>query len=326
MNRIRYFNYIEEKLSTLGYRIQNRSKINMLELNIHSESFFAELCNIIFGYELINANTFSQNTEGIDLIDKSNKIVVQVSATCTKEKINNSLSKDIYKNYQGYNYKFISIAKEVKIKIREIIFFNPYNMNFTPQEDILDNVSLLRIINSLPIDRLEKLYNFIKQELGEDINYTKLDSNLTKIINILSKINLELELNSPETNSFLIDDKIKFNQLSDNVGKIIHEYSPFCKKLDEIYCEFDKEGKTTSFSILQQIKKQYLLLRSKSINPNDTFFEITSAIRKIVIDSKNFEGISLEELDYCIDILVVDTFLKCKIFENPKGYNYVTAK
>ncbi|QLD33897.1 ABC-three component system protein [Mannheimia varigena] len=325
MNRARYFNYIEEKLSTLGYRIKNRSKINMLELNIHSESFFAELYNILFEYKLINANVFSQNSEGIDLIDNSNKILIQVSATCTKKKIDSSLSKDIYKNYQGYRYKFISIAKEVNQKIKESTFSNPHGMNFNPHEDILDNVELLRIINSKPIDVLEKLYNFIKQELGEDINYTKLDSNLTKIINILSKVDLELESISPEINSFVIDDKIKFNQL-DSVSWIIHEYSPFCKKLDEIYCEFDKDGKATSFSILQTIKKKYINLKNSSIDPNKAFYEITNAIRNIIVDSKNFEEISAEELDYCIDILVVDAFLKCKIFENPKGYSYVIAK
>ena len=43
MNRTEYFNYIEEKLNILSYRIKNRGKINLLDLNIHSETFFADL-------------------------------------------------------------------------------------------------------------------------------------------------------------------------------------------------------------------------------------------------------------------------------------------
>lgn len=45
MNRSKYFDYIEEKISFLSYRIKNRGKINLLDLNIHSETFFAEMLN-----------------------------------------------------------------------------------------------------------------------------------------------------------------------------------------------------------------------------------------------------------------------------------------
>ena len=38
MKRSEYFNYIEEKLNFLSYRIKSRGKINLLDLNIHSES------------------------------------------------------------------------------------------------------------------------------------------------------------------------------------------------------------------------------------------------------------------------------------------------
>ena len=68
MNRTIYFDYIEEKLNTLASRIEMRSKLNLLELNIHSENFFAYLCNIIFDLELENLNFSYQNINGIDLI------------------------------------------------------------------------------------------------------------------------------------------------------------------------------------------------------------------------------------------------------------------
>ena len=73
--------------------------VNLLDLNIHSETFFAELCNLIFDLKLTNINALKHNTEGIDLIDNTNKVVVQVSSTCSKAKINSSLSKDIFKQY-----------------------------------------------------------------------------------------------------------------------------------------------------------------------------------------------------------------------------------
>lgn len=56
MNRSNYFNYIEEKLNILSFRIKSRGKINLLDLNIYSEAFFAELMNHLLGYELKNIN------------------------------------------------------------------------------------------------------------------------------------------------------------------------------------------------------------------------------------------------------------------------------
>ena len=61
MNRTIYFDYIEEKLNTLAVRIKARNKLNLLELNIHSENFFAGLCNIIFDLDLKNLNLLCQN-------------------------------------------------------------------------------------------------------------------------------------------------------------------------------------------------------------------------------------------------------------------------
>ncbi|BDR82080.1 hypothetical protein N072000002_22710 [Clostridium tetani] len=43
MNRQNYYNYIHEKLMVLFYRVKNNGRLNLLDLNIHSENFFAEL-------------------------------------------------------------------------------------------------------------------------------------------------------------------------------------------------------------------------------------------------------------------------------------------
>ena len=91
MNRSQYFNYIEEKINYLSYRISKRGKINLLDLNIYSETFFAEMINILLKFNLKNMNAIQQNIEGIDLIDHKNKVVAQVSSTNTKQKIESSL-------------------------------------------------------------------------------------------------------------------------------------------------------------------------------------------------------------------------------------------
>ena len=317
MNRTRYYNYIEEKLNFLAYRIEKRGKINLLDLNIHSETFFAELFNILYDYNLVNLNFIKQNSEGIDLVDTRNKIIIQVSATCTKEKIENSLNKGIYLFYKDYNFKFISISKEVSNKLRITEFENPYNLIFDSQKDILDSTTLLRYILNLEIDKQKILFEFIKKELGEEISTVKVDSNLAEIINVLAKEDLDLKSAKINTTVFVIEEKINYNNLN-GVRELIDDYKIFSVKLNQKYTEFDRGGRNKSTSILQIIRKQYVKLKNEKKNSEEIFYGVVENIMKIIEESANYKKLPFEELEMCVDILVVDAFMRCKIFENPE--------
>lgn len=321
MNRSSYFNYIEEKLNFIVFRIKERGKLNILDLNIYAENFFAGLCNIIFDFELQNLNYINQNIEGIDLIDEKNRILIQVSSNCTKEKIENSLNKKIYLNYSDYSYKFILIGKEVNKSLKKYKFSNPYNIKFNPEEDICDINSLLKEILNLNIKKQIELFEFIKLELGE-INNMNIETNLAKVINILSE-KLEFNFSSPEIIDFAIEDKIKFNKL-ENVREFIDEYKIYYYKIDEIYNEFDKEGKNKSYSLLQSFKREYIKLKNAGKDSSTIFYEIINNAIETVLNSSNYDKIAFEELETCIYILVVDAFVRCKIFENPEGYDVIT--
>ena len=317
MNRTRYYNYIKERLNFLAYRIEKRGKINLLDLNIHSETFFAELFNILYDYNLVNLNYIKQNTEGIDLIDTKNKIIIQVSATSTKEKIENSLNKGIYLFYKDYNFKFISISKEVSSKLRATEFENPYNLIFDSQKDILDSTTLLRYILNLEIDKQKILFEFIKKELGEEISTIKVDSNLATIINILAEEDLDFKNTEINTTIFVIEEKINYNNLN-GVRELIDDYKIFSVKLDQKYVEFDRGGKNRSTSILQIIRKQYIKVKNEKKDSEEIFYGVVENIIKIIEESANYKKLPFEELEMCVDILVVDAFMRCKIFENPE--------
>lgn len=324
MNRSGYFNYIEEKLNYLSYRIQNRGKINVLDLNIYSETFFAELMNHLLGYNLKNVNQIKQNTEGIDLLDEKNKIIVQVSSTCTKQKIENSLAKEIFQDYLNFHFKFIAIAGDAD-KLRNNVFKNPHKVSFTPSDDIYDIKSLLNIILNLDISKQRKLYEFIRNELGSDIDIVKMDSNLAAIINILSQENLAPVQGPLEINPFEILRKIEFNDLLP-VQSIIDDHMIFFSKVEEKYKEFDKQGSNKSLSVLSTIHNKYIRLAGKVSDPQELFLSIIDNLIVLIKDSKNYIEIPYEELEMCVSILVVDAFIRCKIFKNPEGYNYVVAR
>lgn len=324
MNRSEYFNYIEEKMNILSYRIRNRGKINLLDLNIYSETFFAELMNHLLGYNFKNINPIKQNTEGIDLIDEKNKIIAQVSSTCIKQKIESSLNKEIFQRYPRFQFIFIAIAGNAET-LRTATYKNPYKAMFLPTDNIYDITSLLNIILNLDISKQRKLYEFIRNELGNDRDIVKMDSNLAAIINILAEEDLSGVIDSPEVNPFEIMRKIEFNDLM-SVQSTIDDYKIFYNKLDEKYKEFDKQGTNKSVSVLSVIRSKYNKLTTKISDPQELFFTIIDDIIELIKNSKNYIEIPYEELEMCVSILVVDAFIRCKIFKNPEGYNYVVTR
>lgn len=317
MRQNQYFNYIEEKLGTLAYRINLKGKLNILDLHIHSENFYLNFLNELYGWNLENLNALKQNIAAIDLIDHKNKVIIQVSATSTKEKIESTLKKEILKDYKNYTFKFISISKDAD-NLRKNTFANPYNISFNPVSDIIDNQSILNYILTLDIDKQKKVYEFIKKELGsEEIDIARLDSNLASIINILSQENFNVDADI-EILSFEIDSKIEYNQLVTS-REIIKDYITFNSRLDKKYQEFDKQGSNKSFSILQSIKKSYLEECSnlKDKDADTIFSQVIENVKNKVTQSANYISIPIDELDICVDVLVVDAFIRCKIFKKP---------
>lgn len=323
MNRSQYFNYIEDKIDYLSYRIGKRGKINLLDLNIYSETFFAEMINMLLKLNLKNMNAIKQNVEGIDLIDHDNKVVAQVSSTNTKQKIENSLKKEIIKKYKDYRFIFIPIVGDSDA-LRLKTFRNPHGINFNPEEDIYDTKAILNLVLNMKIGEQQNFYTFIKEELGNEVDLVKVDTNLAAIINILAKENLVNIPNSSQINHFEINRKIEFNNLQNAKGTI-DLYKVYYSKLDEKYIEFDKLGTNRSFSVFSVLSNQYIKLQNEKQDDIDIFYSVINNVIEIIQKSKNYVEIPYEELEMCVCIIVVDAFIRCKIFKNPEEYNHVVT-
>jgi len=295
----------------------------MLDIHLHSENFYLHFFNLLYSFQLENLNTKLQNVEAIDLIDHTSKIIIQVSATCTKQKVESALNKPILNQYKNYSFKFISISKDAT-ELRKKTFNNPYSLVFNPASDIYDIVFVLRDVLNKKAEELKKIYTFIKEELGSEIDIVKLDSNLASVINILSREKWDDANKSESVNRFDIERKITHNDLKDS-KELINEYCQFNGKVDQKYSEFDAMGSNKSNSVLATIKREYLRLKNTG-TPDFVFQTVIEKIKEKVLESANFVEIPIDELELCIDILVVDAFIRCKIFENPQNYNYAASR
>jgi len=316
MARQEYFNGIESRLSWLVLSIKQRGKLNILDLNVISEDFFVHLFNHIYGWNLRNMNTVKQNSEGFDLVDDIQKIIIQVSSDISKRKIELSLSKDGLAKYSGYHFKFIGLTDDAK-KLRTQKYLNPHTISFDPKTDIFDTTEILNFINNMEdIEKIRVIYEFLQKEIKMPVSQEKVETNIAKIIGIISQTELK-ELHKPETIPFEIERKIIFNNLVKS-REIIDDYKRYCMSIDKIYTEFDKLGNNKSLSVLNKLKNIYIA-RSEIENQDDCFQQIIEDVIDYVKQSSNYISISDEELLLFVEIIVVDAFIKCTIFKNPEA-------
>ena len=306
----------------LAHRVEARGKLNILDLHLHSENFYRDFLNLLYGWKLENLNRVCQNVEAIDLIDNANRIIIQVSSTNTKQKIESALGKDSMANYKGWSFKFISIARSAT-DLRTQSFTNPHSLSFSPVNDIFDIGSLLREIFNLEIDKLQDVETFIRKELGNDVTSKVIESDLTRVITMLAQVDWSTSEQIKLDNEFQIDTKIDHNELVKS-KVVIKEYNIWQNSVRRIYSAFDAEGLNKSLFVLQKIRSFYLE-HCCALKGDDLFDAVRNDVKTEIRKHASSGELTEESIDICSDIIVVDAFIRCKIFENPEGYSYVTA-
>ena len=321
MNRSTYWNLCELRLSTLCTRVELRGKLNILDFHLHAEDFYMNFLNALFGFSLRNMNQITQNAEGIDLIDAINKLVLQVSSTASKAKIESALSKNL-KAYKGYRFNFVSISKDASA-LRKQSFANPHGLSFSPKDDIHDVVSILSYIQHLDIGKQRVIHDFLIKELHADEGPSPVETNLAAVINILARENYDETQGATVPLAFDIDKKLTFNNLK-AAAQIVEDYKIQHHRIDKLYSIFDSAGQNKSASVLNWLRQSYIKLSSQ-YSGDDLFFQVVEQAIKTVQKSANYVEIPLEELAMWINALTVDAFIRCKIFKNPKELIHAVA-
>lgn len=69
------------------------------------------------------------------------------------------------------------------------------------------------------------------------------------------------------------------------------------------------------------VRDKYLKEKDKEQTTIDIFYAILDEIKQYIKDNSQNNEITAEELDIAVNIIVVDAFIRCKIFESP-GVEY----
>lgn len=91
INRKRIIDRFNMGMSIFSYYINFNRICNLHDINIEAESFVSDICRILYGWDLKNANTISFNNSGYDLISEKDKIIIQVTSTDKSAKLIHTL-------------------------------------------------------------------------------------------------------------------------------------------------------------------------------------------------------------------------------------------
>ena len=156
LNKEIYLKEVAGSLALLSKEVTIRNAVNLYDINIVAEDFFPGLLNLIYGYELKNANYVEKNAPAIDLFDKIGKIAVQVTSDNSSKKINHTIE-EFNKNesYKIYDRLIILILTQKKRYTKE--FNTDGKFVFDKTKDIWDVEDLMKDIRELDTDLIKKL-------------------------------------------------------------------------------------------------------------------------------------------------------------------------
>ncbi|WP_058306330.1 SMEK domain-containing protein [Gracilibacillus massiliensis] len=297
-----------DTLTRLNQKIIMLGKINILSNHVYSENFFRDLINELYGYSLKNLNRTDQNAQAIDLIDEENKIIIQVSSTCTKQKVEQTLEKEVIKKRQLENFrvKFMFIGEQ-KESIKKGSYANPYSILFDPAVDILLTDDLNKEFFDKTVYEQKKILELLDMELSPilfeesysylsnkfideqvDFSISNLDSRYTKendidTINnkVIEAIAITDDFKSKNISYLKNIKRYMENDVKDKLetDKGIEEYDNYMKEiahfkqLVEQFLNLDKEFENK----IEVLKGVYELLDSASMS-SDTFWIYESDI------------------------------------------------
>ena len=307
---------ITSRLSYLSSEVRLSGSMNLHDSNVLLEDVFKEILNITYGIELQNANLIKQNIKAIDLIDCSTKTFIQVSSDNSKAKVQTSLDKIELPKYEGYTFKFVCISKGIS-HLKKHHFNVPEGISFNAETDCYDDKRILRDILAKDIDTIRKLALYLEKSILPATADERRPSVITYVINRLADEPLAEIAVNPDTKSFDLEPKIDINSLK-KWRHIISKYTVFSLLVDKIYRAYDEQGVNKSFAVLSSLHDLYLNLASELTG--DTLFDkLLESVYDIVNKDYEYnESLTREELQVNIKIVLVDAFVKCKIFKKPE--------
>lgn len=152
---------ITDSLSWIEVSTRNRGLQGLFDQHVISEHFFAELLNTAFGWSL---KLLPKNQAAVDLRDCVNHLVIQVTATSDRKKIEYAIAQFAKERENFVPYKLVILIVGKKKKYRKP-FAKQKEIGFNPNKDLWDVPDILIKFRSLDTAAVQRIAEFLKREV-----------------------------------------------------------------------------------------------------------------------------------------------------------------
>ena len=317
MNKEVYLKNIAENLALLSREVSILNAVNLYDINIIAEDFFPGLLNLIYGYELKNANHLEKNAPAIDLIDQKNRIAVQVTSDNSSTKIKHTIEE--FNKSQAYHlYDRLVVLILTQKKKYSSNFDTQGLFSFEKARDIWDVEKLIKDIRELETAQIKNVSDYLSEELYNkyySVRETQAGE-VDTIIDLIEYISQHGKVNKDRETTVDPEYKI-YKRFKNFADKLITEYTT----LYTIYGEalnivnetlgIDEAQDIIIMFYLQDISVQFLEEEHDNpiaaLNKLVTYFE-----EKLSINGKKYDRSAIK-------FYLVNEMIKCRVFPNERS-------
>ena len=317
MNKEVYLKNIAENLALLSREVSILNAVNLYDINIIAEDFFPGLLNLIYGYELKNANHLEKNAPAIDLIDQKNRIAVQVTSDNSSTKIKHTIEE--FNKSQAYHlYDRLVVLILTQKKKYSSNFDTQGLFSFEKARDIWDVEKLIKDIRELETAQIKNVSDYLSEELYNkyySVRETQAGE-VDTIIDLIEYISQHRKVNKDRETTVDPEYKI-YKRFKNFADKLITEYTT----LYTIYGEalnivnetlgIDEAQDIIIMFYLQDISVQFLEEEHDNpiaaLNKLVTYFE-----EKLSINGKKYDRSAIK-------FYLVNEMINCRVFPNERS-------
>ncbi len=320
MNREVYLKNIADSLALLSTQVSIRNAINLYDINIVAEDFYPGLLNLIYDYQLENANNVEKNASGIDLIDKINRISIQVTSDKSSKKIKHTIE-EFNKNERYKEYDRLVVLILVEKTKYTAVFDTAGKFVFDKDVDIWDRNDLITEIRGFDIHKLKKINDYLQAELNEKYANSSINeaNEVETIIDLIEYISGHKQVKKLIDVEIDPDYKI-FNRFKEFASSLIEQYmallSLYGSALENVYVTLgiDQAQDLVTMFYLQEISMRFL--EDANNNPTkalDTLVEYFE--NKLSTNGKKYDRMAIK-------FYLVNEMIKCSVFPNERSEYY----
>jgi hypothetical protein len=302
LEQSRLFVDIVMKLSILRYMVKSLCKRGRTDLSRACEPFFRDLLNLIFGYELENANDEKLNAAAIDLRDRNNRLCFQITARTDRRKIQDTINlfrkRNLDKEFSELRFLLLS---EKKISSKPFSTWGDFNFSF--DRHVLDVDDVIAATEALPLQKLKAVHAFIESQLAAITHSLEPDSLLDTFEKVASKA-------AENAGKILHDSDYKEGQLQselDGINKLCRKLSELSQKQREFLSFFlpSADGMRSTSSLICPLQT----LQQKTLLDENEFREYLQVLGETgLIDVDTDEKPYKVRLQFTLPVSGVDLF------------------